>query len=131
MSTHREGDKSRRSPPPPSHGKKIIFGVAFTPLRGGRTFFPFGVHFFSFLGGLVSLFGSHFLYVGGRSLFSAYVEKFLGFFPLTKFSAGTHGLAARVVANISSWGCFRYIVRRNLLIHFGAHFHIMLRKSKK
>ena len=80
-----------------------------------------------------SHFGGHLLYVGG--LFSTYVEKFLGLSPLTKIFAGAHALVARVVANtfidLLLWKILQEIVRLNLLTHFGAHFHIMLRKSMK
>ena len=65
--------------------------------------------------------GGPFYVEGGGGLFSTYDENFLGLFPLTKLSAGAHALAARVVANISSWGNLREIVRLNLLIRSGAH----------
>ena len=105
-------------------GKKILLG-------GGGHFFHLECILSPFWGALFHLLGVIFSRGGGGAFFSTSVDKFLGFFPLTKFSAGTHGLAAIVVANTSSWGFLRYIVRRNLLIHFGAHFHIMLRKTKK
>ena len=78
--------KSMRSPP--TTWKKNIWG-AFSP-SGRGPFSPFWVHYFS-CWGLFSL-------CGGR-LFSTYIEKFLGLFPLPKI--GAHALAARVVANIA------------------------------
>ena len=52
-------------------------------------------------------------------------------YTLTKIFADTYALAAGVVANMSPWRNLREIARLNLLIHFRAHFHIMLIKSMK
>ena len=107
--------------------KNYIWGPF--PPRGGGLFLHFECIIFSF-GVPCFTFWGYFLYVGGGGrLFSTYIEKFLGLFPLPKI--GAHALAARVVANISPWGNLREIVRRNLLIHFGTYFYIMLRKSMK
>ena len=102
------GAESTRSspPPPPPHIKKLYLGGLF-PILGG----PF--------------------YVEGGGTFPTYDKKFLGLFPLTKLSVGVHALAARVVANISPWGNLREFVTINLLIHSGAHIHILLRTSMK
>ena len=45
---------------------------------------------------------------------SLYVQTFLGVHALTKISAGAHGLAAGVVANVSPWGNLREVVRLNI-----------------
>ena len=52
--------------------------------------------------------------------------------PLTKISGGAHAVAARVVPNNNvTLAEFERNARLNLLIHIGAHFHIMSRKSIK
>ena len=128
-STRRGVGMSMRSPPT-SWKKNYIWGPF--PPRGGGLFLHFECIIFSF-GVPCFTFWGYFLYVGGGGgggrLFSTYIEKFLGLFPLPKI--GAHALAARVAANISPWGNLREIVRRNLLIHFGTYFYIMLRKSMK
>ena len=51
--------------------------------------------------------------------------------PIYKNFCGAHTLVAKVVANMSPWGKLRTTVRPNLLIQFGAHFYVLLRKSMK
>ena len=84
-------------------------------------FFPFGGALFLPL----HCFGGYFLHV--RDYFSPYLESFSGMSSLTKIAASAHALAASVAPS----GNLREIVRLNLLIHFRAHFHVMLRKSMK
>ena len=115
--------------------QKICFlwggGGVFLPLIKGALFLIWRA-FFSSLEALFHIFRGHFLHVGDLFLF--YVEKLLGLSPLTKLSAGAHALAARVVAKLIH-GCCLCEIERNcatyLLKYFGAHFHIMLRKSMK
>ena len=74
-----------------------------------------------------SPFGGRFLHGGGGGGFFLLMRRHFQ----AKISVGAHALAARVVAHISPLGNLKAIVKLNLLIHFGAHFHIMLRKSMK
>ena len=117
----RWGGRGTRVSAHPPWKSICIWGILFSLLWG----------FFLHVDGFFFLFWGSFAICGG--LFSTYVEKFLGLSPLTKIFAGAHALVARVVANtcILLWKILKEIVRLNLLTHFGAHFHIMLRKSMK
>ena len=66
-----------------------------------------------------------------REYFSPYVDSFPGMSSLTKFAASAHAFATRVVASVVHSGNLREIARLNLLIHFIAHFHVMLGKPMK
>ena len=75
---------------------------------------------------------------GGRGLFPhvyffPYVENVLDLSPLTKISRGAHIFAARVVLNnnVALAEFQRNCEKQLMLIHIGAHLHIMLRKSIK
>ena len=58
------------------------------------------------------------------------VENVLGLSPLTEISWGDHAFAARVVPNNNvALAEFERNCETYLLIHIGAHFHLMLRKS--
>ena len=74
-------------------------------------------------------FGGYFLHV--RDYFSPCVESFSGMSSLTKIAASAHAMVARIVASVAHSGNLREIARLNLLIHFRAHFHGMLRKPMK
>ena len=52
-------------------------------------------------------------------------------FKLVHTFCGAHALAARVVANMAHWENLREIARLNLLINFGAHFHIIFEKTNE
>ena len=102
----------------------------FTLLWG--PFSPYEGPFFSFWGALffpLHCFGGYFFHV--RDYFSPYVESFSGMSSLTKIAASAHAFAARVVASAAHSGNLREIARLNLLIHFIAHFHVMLGKPMK
>ena len=121
------GGGSRRSPLPSWEHKILIsiLGGLFTLLWG--PFSPYEGPLFSFWGALflpLHCFGGYFLHV--RDYFSPYLESFSGMSSLTKIAASAHALAARVVASVAPSGNLREIVRLNLLIHFRAHFHVML-----
>ena len=126
------GGGSRRSPLPllGTSNNNFYLGGLFTLLWG--PFSPYEGPLFSFWGALflpLHCFGGYFLRV--RDYFSPYVECFLGMPSLTKIAASAHAFAARVVASAAHSGNLRKIARLNLLIHFIAHFHVMLGKPMK
>ena len=88
-------------------------------LEGGGGIFPSGGPFLLVLGAIFPMW---------TPLFSLCGEV-LGLSPPTKIYAGTHAFTARVVPNMLPWGNLREIATFNLLIHFRAHVHIILRKS--
>ena len=87
-----------------------------------RLFSPF------FGGGVVFPFGGHFLHVGGGGSLCGEIFRLV---PTCKNFFGARALDARVVANMAPWGNLREIARLNLLIHFGAHFHIIFQKTNE
>ena len=101
-----------------------IGGGHFRPLKG---LFSLSGGFFPLLEAFYFIFGGHFLHVGDLIFF--YMEKYLGLSPLTKYYAGAHALAARVVAKLIHV-CRLWEIERNceiyLLKHFGAHFKLTL-----
>ena len=113
-----EGGKSRRSPLP---WKLQNYGF-FHYLKY--------VLFFSFWGGgLVFPFRGHFLHVGwGRFSLCGAISWLV---PTCKNFYDAHALDARVVANMAPWRSLREIARLNLLIHFGAHFLIIIEKTNE
>ena len=134
------GGGSRRSPLPllGTSNNNFYLGGPFHPLMGGLftllwgPFSPYEGPHFSFWVALflpLHCFGGYFLRV--RDYFSPYVECFSGMPSLTKIDASAHAFAARVVASAAHSGNLREIVRLNLLIHFIAHFHVMLGKPMK
>ena len=120
------GGESRVGASPPPTWKDIYLGGLF-PLLGGLLFYLENM-FTPLWGDLVSPFRVIFSMWTG--FFYTYVEKFVGLIvPLTKISPSAQ-YVARVVANYyGALGALGEIVRLNLLIHFGAHFHIMLRNQ--
>ena len=66
-----------------------------------------------------------------RDYVSPFVESFSDMSSLTKIAASAHAFAARVVASVAHSGNLREIARLKLLIHFRAHFHVMLGKPMK
>ena len=126
-----EGEVGARPSPSWEHKITISIWGAFSPSYGGLflhmkdLFSPFGGHCFS-LCTVWRLFSScEGLY------FSPFVESFSGMSSHTKIAANPHAFAARVVANVAHSGNLREIARLNLLIHFRAHFHVMLGKPMK
>ena len=72
-------------------------------------------------------------YVGGFFpcvVFYSCVENILGLSPLTEISGGDHAFAARVVPN-NNVALAELERSCENLIHIGAHFHLILRKSIK
>ena len=118
--------------PSPSWEHKITISIwgALSPSYGGL--FLHMKDLFSPLGGIVSpfaMFWGYFLHV--RDHFSPSVESFSCMSSLTIIAASAHAFAARVVASMAHSGNLREIARLNLLIHFIAHFHVMLGKPMK
>ena len=116
--------------PYPSWEHKITISTwgAFSPSSGGFSlhmkdlFSPFGG------GGIVSPFALFWgLFFPCEGLFFAFFSYFSGMSSLTKIAASAHAFAARIVASVAHSGNLREIARLNLLIHFRAHFHVMLR----
>ena len=117
-----EGEVGARPSPSWEHIFTLLWGH-FSPYKGPL---------FSFWGALflsLHCFGGYFLHV--RDYFSLFVESFSGMSSLTKIAASAHAFAARVVASVAHSGNLRDIARLNLLIHFRAHFHVMLGKPMK
>ena len=95
-------------------------------------FFPYEGPLFSFWGALfppLHCCWGYLLHV--RDYFSPYVESFSGMSSLTKIAASAHAFASRAVASVAHSGNLREIARLNLLIHFRAHFYVMLGKPMK
>ena len=119
--------------PSPSWEHKITISIwgAFSPSYGGL--FLHMKDLFSHFGGALFLplhcFGGYFLHV--RDYVSPFVESFSDMSSLTKIAASAHAFAARVVASVAHSGYLREIARLKLLIHFRAHFHVMLGKPMK
>ena len=113
--------------PSPSWEHKItisIWGARFTLFWG--PFSPYLGPLLSFWGGIVSPFALFWgLFSPCEGLFFPYVESF------SKIAASAHALDARVVASVAPSGNSREIARLNLLIHFKAHFRVMLRNPMK
>ena len=126
-----EGELDARPSPSWEHKITISIWGTFSPSYGGL-FLHMKV-LFLLLGGIVSpfalFFGGYFLHV--RDYFSPYVDSFSGMSSLTKIAASANAFAARVVASVAHSGNLREIARLNLLIHFRAHFHVMLGKPTK
>ena len=110
-----EGEVGARPYPSWEHKITISIWGAFSPSFWEALFLP------------LHCFGGYFLHV--RDYFSPYVESFSGMSSLTKIVASAHAFAARVVASVAHSGNLREIARLNLLIHFRAHFHVMLRNQ--
>ena len=104
--------------PPPRKLRNYVISPCEAPL-----FSFWGALMFFLLEAIFSMWGG-----------SPYVAKFLCLSPLCKNFYYAHALDAKVVASIAPWGNLREIARLarhpiNLLIHFGAHFHIIFEKT--